>query len=69
MAKLIFDVETSALPLEHFDEAQQEYVFRNGEKLPDDVASEARRDGSTSISTAERSASSHPRVRASAGWT
>jgi len=25
MAKLVFDIETSALPLEQFDEAQQEY--------------------------------------------
>jgi len=28
MAKLVFDIETSALPLEQFDEAQQEYLFR-----------------------------------------
>ena len=27
MAKLIFDIETTALPLEQFDEAQQEYLF------------------------------------------
>ena len=31
MAKLVFDIETSALPLEQFDEAQQEYLFRECE--------------------------------------
>jgi hypothetical protein len=43
MAKLVFDIETSALPPECFDEAQQEYLFREAEKLPDDPAREARR--------------------------
>jgi len=38
MVKLTFDIETSALPLENFDETQQEYVFREAEKLPDGVA-------------------------------
>ena len=38
MVKLIFDIETSALPLEDFDETQQEYIFREAEKLHDDVA-------------------------------
>jgi DNA polymerase elongation subunit (family B) len=33
MAKLVFDIETSALPPEGFDEAQQEYLFREAEKL------------------------------------
>ena len=28
VATLVFDIETCALPLEHFDEAQQEYLFR-----------------------------------------
>jgi hypothetical protein len=28
MSKLVFDIETSALPLDRFDEAQQEYLFR-----------------------------------------
>ena len=28
MAKLVFDVETIGYPLEHFDEAQQEYLLR-----------------------------------------
>ena len=43
MAKLVFDIETSALPPETFDEAQQEYLFRETEKLPDESAREARR--------------------------
>ena len=33
MARLVFDIETSALPLENFDEAQQEYLFRDAERL------------------------------------
>ena len=43
MAKLVFDIETSALPHETFDEAQQEYLFRDAEKLTDEAAREARR--------------------------
>ena len=43
MAKLVFDIETSALPLEHFDEAQQEYLFRECEKLTDEAAKHTRR--------------------------
>lgn len=35
MARLVFDIETSALPLETFDEAQQEYLFREAARLPD----------------------------------
>ena len=35
MARLVFDIETSALPLETFDEAQQEYLFREAERLSD----------------------------------
>jgi predicted PolB exonuclease-like 3'-5' exonuclease len=34
MARLVFDIETSALPLETFDEVQQEYLFREAERLP-----------------------------------
>ncbi len=34
MAKLVFDIETSALPLEKFDEAQQEYLFRDLQRIP-----------------------------------
>jgi DNA polymerase elongation subunit (family B) len=43
MAKLVFDIESSALPLENFDEAQQEYLFRESGKIPDAVARETRR--------------------------
>ena len=43
MARLVFDIETSALPLGAFDEAQQEYLLRDADKLPDEVAREARR--------------------------
>ncbi|HWF19918.1 MAG TPA: 3'-5' exonuclease [Verrucomicrobiae bacterium] len=43
MATLVFDIETSALPLENFDEAQQEYLFRELERIPDEIAREARR--------------------------
>ena len=35
MARLVFDIETSALDLQQFDEAQQEYLFRDAERLPD----------------------------------
>ncbi len=40
---LIFDIETSALPLENFDEAQQEYLFRESEKIADEIGRETRR--------------------------
>ncbi|MHB8519903.1 MAG: ribonuclease H-like domain-containing protein [Limisphaerales bacterium] len=43
MATLIFDIETSALPLGTFDETQQEYLFRETEKLSNEVARAARR--------------------------
>lgn len=43
MATLIFDIETSALPLENFDEAQQEYLFREAEKTPEGPARESKR--------------------------
>lgn len=43
MAKLVFDIETSAVPVETFDETQQEYLFRDAAKLPDEPAREARR--------------------------
>lgn len=43
MAKLVFDIETSALPVECFDEVQQEYLFREADKLADPMAREARR--------------------------
>jgi len=43
MAKLVFDIETSALALERFDEAQQEYLFRECQKLSDEPARLTRR--------------------------
>jgi len=43
MAILVFDIETTALPLETYDEAQVEYLFREAERLPDEAAREARR--------------------------
>ncbi len=43
MAKLVFDIETSALPLEQFDEAQQEYLFRECERIADEDARATRR--------------------------
>jgi len=44
MAKLVFDIETSAFSLDHFDEVQQEYLFREAEKLPEGAERIARRD-------------------------
>jgi len=38
MATLIFDIETSALGLENFDDVQIEYLFREAEKIPDEAA-------------------------------
>jgi DNA polymerase elongation subunit (family B) len=43
MAKLVFDIETTALPLEQFDEAQQEYLFRECAKIADETARATRR--------------------------
>jgi DNA polymerase elongation subunit (family B) len=43
MATLVFDIETSAQPLDNFDAAQQEYLFRETEKIDDAIAKEARR--------------------------
>jgi len=36
MAKLVFDIETSALPLIPSTKVQQEYLFRDAGKLPDE---------------------------------
>ncbi len=44
MAKLVFDIETSALPLENFDEVQQEYLLREVEKIPDEAARATKRE-------------------------
>ena len=43
MAKLVFDIETSALPSSQLDEAQQEYLFREADRLPDEQARLTRR--------------------------
>ncbi len=43
MATLVFDIETSGLPPETFDEAQREYLFRDAERLPEGPEREARR--------------------------
>lgn len=42
MATLVFDIETSALPVANFDEAQQEYLFREANKITDPEARAAR---------------------------
>jgi DNA polymerase elongation subunit (family B) len=44
MAILVFDIETSALPVETFDESQQEYLFRELQRIPDGPEREVRRD-------------------------
>ena len=44
MARLVFDIETSALPLEHFDEVQREYLLREAEKLPEASARATKRE-------------------------
>lgn len=43
MATLVFDIETAALPIDHFDEAQQEYLFREANRIPDPVWQHARK--------------------------
>lgn len=43
MATLVFDIETTALPLEQFDESQQEYLLREADKLTDEEARTAKR--------------------------
>lgn len=43
MPTLVFDIETSALPLENFDETQQEYLYRELQKFPEGPERETRR--------------------------
>ncbi len=43
MATLVFDIETSALPPESFDDAQMEYLFRDCERIQDLAERERRR--------------------------
>lgn len=44
MATLVFDIETTPLPVEQFDEAQQEYLFRDAAKLPNETDKNAKRE-------------------------
>src|SRR5438445_6720076 len=44
MATLVFDIETSAQPLDNFDTAQQEYLFRECEKIADEAGKCAKRE-------------------------
>src|SRR5580693_5193624 len=44
MATLVFDIETTALPLENFDEVQQEYLFREADKLADATGKDTKRE-------------------------
>jgi hypothetical protein len=43
MATLVFDIETSALPPDAFDDSQQEYLFRELQTLPEGPERELRR--------------------------
>ncbi|MBM3823564.1 MAG: hypothetical protein FJ404_11880 [Verrucomicrobia bacterium] len=43
MSKLVFDIETTAIPIDAFDEAQREYLLRDAERLPDLAARELRK--------------------------
>jgi DNA polymerase elongation subunit (family B) len=43
MATLVFDIETSAMPPGNFDETQQEYLFRELQRIPDETERMARR--------------------------
>jgi len=44
MPRLIFDIETTAQPLETFDEIQQEYLLREANRLPDEPARTVKRE-------------------------
>ena len=44
MATLVFDIETSALPKEAFDESQLEYLYRPAEQLKDEEDKNQRRE-------------------------
>jgi hypothetical protein len=43
MATLVFDIETAALPLDRFDDAQKEYLFRECGKIAEEAVRETRR--------------------------
>ena len=42
MARLVFDIETSALPVDMFDEVQQEYLFREATRQPEGPVRDAK---------------------------
>ncbi|HIL72968.1 MAG TPA: hypothetical protein EYG44_01945, partial [Verrucomicrobia bacterium] len=44
MATLVFDIETSAVPLDSFDESSQEYLMRPANNLPAGEEQEAKRE-------------------------
>ena len=44
MPAIVFDIETSALSEDHFDEAQLEYLFRPAEQMEDGTAKEDKRE-------------------------
>ena len=44
MATLVFDIETSAVPLDSFDESSQEYRMRPANNLPASEEQEAKRE-------------------------
>jgi len=44
VATLVFDIETSAQPIDNFDEAQQEYLFRECEKVTGEAEKCAKRE-------------------------
>ncbi len=44
MATLVFDIETAGLPPEVFDEVQQEYLFREAGKIPDELERQQKRE-------------------------
>ncbi len=44
MAKIVFDIETSALGPDHFDESQTEYLFRAAEELEDPDERQSKRE-------------------------
>jgi 3'-5' exonuclease len=44
MATLVFDIETSAMPEEAFDETQLEYLFRKANAIEDETEREEQRD-------------------------
>src|SRR5436189_6117547 len=43
MGRLVFDIESSALSIDRFDEAQQEYLFRECAKIAEEPARNVRR--------------------------